>query len=386
MNILPGTLVCTVGTSLFYPNLERLDPDSTEMTGGPRSAAFRKCKEHYIQKDWPALGRALIRIPPDHRLCGAEINSIEAMVRKGFLGEDRVRLILLISDTEEGKAMGRVLEAYFLDPDCPVRFQYVSSRVVAGLQDAEPLRFRREGLGNLVRALGEELRKWGASSMAVNATGGYKAQIALAVAFGQAAGCPVYYKHEKFDQVIRFPQVPFALDLGLVNDLAEPDAAVPYKDILRALGAGSPQMEAMEPLLEIEAVDAERLAALSALGLVYWEAYLSQNPDKMIEPPRTAHRMGCRFPQHHYPKGFIDYVQKVYEAFPHWITGCHTLPYSGQAALNHGRFLERDRAICGEYVDAGGFGARFEVRTTARNALHRRFVLHQLNHWSKGNN
>lgn len=392
MKVLPCTLVCTVGTSLFYPNLERLDPDAPEITSTPWAQALKECKESYVQKDWPALGRALTRIPPHHRLCGAEINSIEAMVRKGFLGEDRVRLILLVSDTEDGRTMGRVLEAYFRDKQSPVHFQEVITRVVAGLQDAEPLWFRREGLGNLVRALGEELRKWGAPSMAVNATGGYKAQIALAVAFGQAARCPVYYKHEKFDQVIRFPQVPFTLDLGLVDDLAElwadlaePDAVVAYDRVQKELGEGSPRMEAMEPLLEVEVVDAERVAALSALGLVYWEAYFSQNPNKMVEPPKATHRVGCRFPEHHYPKGFSDYVRKVYDAFPQWITGCHSLPYSGQAALEHGRFLERDRTIFGEYVDAERFGARFKVLTTARNALHRRFVVYQLNCWSEQN-
>src|SRR5438093_1489422 len=65
---------------------------------------------------------------------------------------------------------------------------------------------------NLAKAVCQIIRDHGASSCAINATGGYKAQIAIAVLMGQALGVPVYYKHERFDEIIAFPPMPVALD------------------------------------------------------------------------------------------------------------------------------------------------------------------------------
>lgn len=51
-------------------------------------------------------------MPPELRLLGAEINSIEAMIRKGFLSDSRERLVFLVSDTEDGAAIGSILTSY----------------------------------------------------------------------------------------------------------------------------------------------------------------------------------------------------------------------------------------------------------------------------------
>ena len=56
------------------------------------------------------------------------------------------------------------------------------------------------------------IRERSAAACAINATGGYKAPIAVAVLLGQALGVPVYYKHELFSEIIAFPPLPVALD------------------------------------------------------------------------------------------------------------------------------------------------------------------------------
>ncbi|MGI5862875.1 MAG: putative CRISPR-associated protein [Myxococcales bacterium] len=70
------------------------------------------------------------------------------------------------------------------------------------------------GLRNLVRAIGKIARDAGGPEwVAINATGGYKAQIAVAVLIGQALGSPVFYKHERFEsEVIAFPPMPVSFD------------------------------------------------------------------------------------------------------------------------------------------------------------------------------
>ncbi|MER3447215.1 MAG: hypothetical protein C4291_10395 [Candidatus Dadabacteria bacterium] len=71
------TLICTVGTSLFS-NIERLDE------GDPIKVCERKGNVTGLVKE-------LLRRDPSDRVCGAEINSITSLIRKGKL-EDREEL------------------------------------------------------------------------------------------------------------------------------------------------------------------------------------------------------------------------------------------------------------------------------------------------------
>ena len=417
MNRSPSTLLCTVGTSLFVPNLARLNPEE-QYAIEPASAdsllfmdknaldrfglwqdrekltrILKAVKTHYEEERWNRLGQQLTLLPPELRLCGAEINSIEAMIRKRFLSENRNRLILLVSDTKDGQAIGNVLTSYFSHKKCKIGFSACEFLTVHGLQDEKPLIFQREGLTNLVRLLGEQLRKWGTESIAINATGGYKAQIALAVAFGQATKCPVFYKHERFDQIIRFPRVPFTIDLSLVGnhlklwaDMAEPGALFSTEEMERLLPDDPYIKEAIYPMLDvIEEEEDGNYFALSALGMVYWEAFQTLHPELTIRPRKVAQRSGCSFPSHHYPDGFIEYVRKVYDNFPEIISQCHSLPYSGQKGIRETSFYVRDGKVIGEYVDRNGFGARFEVMSSAKNDLERNWVVGRLNDWLKEN-
>jgi putative CRISPR-associated protein (TIGR02619 family) len=404
-----STLLCTVGTSLFYSNLSSLDPlkycdgvsgrekrigkedrESLSRAGLLQNrteleSILLSTKNHFDTKNWGHLAKQLLNLPPDLRLCGAEINSIEAMSRKKFFGDERNRLILLVSDTDDGAAIGAILKTYFEDRKCPIGFKSCEYKKVAGLQDEAPLIFRTKGLTNLVRMLGSELSKWGNEGMGINATGGYKAQIGLAVAFGQAAHCPVFYKHERFDQIIQFPQVPFALDLSMVEDhlklwadLAEDKAMLEKAQFDGRLSEREEIKEAIYPLLEEETIDGVSYVTLSALGLVYWEAYSLRNPEEMLEPPSVSQRRDCHFRDDHYPIGFKEYVEKVYESFPSLISECHSLPFSGQQGINRNRFYIKEGRIIGEYVDKNNFGARFEIMTAATNELERRWVCREL--------
>ena len=403
------TLICTVGTSLFVPNLHNLDPLNyykseavfTDEIGQREEESLSACgflqdrrklesilgniKKHYDSKSWTHLARQLVQLPPDLRLCGAEINSIEAMIRKKFLGAERNRLILLVSDTDDGNAIGSILKAYFEDGKCPIQFKSCEYRTVVGLQDKSPLAFRTEGLTNLVRILGEELQKWGRDYLGINATGGYKAQIALAVAFGQATHCPVFYKHERFDQIIRFSQVPFTLDLSMIEnnlklwaDLVEPSLMLEKEQIDARLIGNDELKEAIYPLLDDVEINGKIYFGLSALGMVYWEAFLTNNSDVTIKPANAEDRRGCHFRDDHYPIGFREYVEKIYNTFPSLISECHSLPYSGQKGITMNRFYIKDGRIIGEYIDKDTFGGRFEIMTVATNVLERKWVCKEL--------
>jgi len=178
-------LLCTVGTSLL---------------------GHIKKNEHwyslYKKERIRELARELLDESPDSLVCGAEINSIHEICSRKKIPLQNI--ILLASDTSDGKSVSKLIKTYF---DCNEELNITNIEVstVAGLQDERPKDFKIQGLRNLVRAIGEYVQRHGGSQrVAIDATGGYKAQIAIAVLMGQALDIPVFYKHERFSEIIDF--------------------------------------------------------------------------------------------------------------------------------------------------------------------------------------
>jgi len=386
------TLITTVGTSL-YSNLERLDTD--------KNPEYADIKEKYLDiknektengklAKAKELVKLLLNLSPDTRLLGAEINSVYAMLEKGFLDEERERIIFFISDTYKGTEIGRILQNYFMNSQNRVNFKSCEIVKIEGLQDEKPNLFKTKGLTNLVRQMGQKYSLWQGSRLGINATGGYKAQIAMATAFGQVMQVPVFYKHEFFNQVISFPRVPFTINLSLVEkhikfwaDLSEEGATFTRED-LDTYNLPDDVMEEIAPLLEEVEIEEKgvgnKLYSLSPLGQIYWQRFKRDNPYITIEPSKIdeTDRLGCTFRDDHYPIGFKEYVRKVYNKNK-FIKSCHSLTYKGQKSIENGRFYEYNKKhIVGEYKDRNGFGARFEVVTNANNELERKWVIKEL--------
>jgi putative CRISPR-associated protein (TIGR02619 family) len=192
-----NTLICTVGTSLF---------------GNLRNAE-EPMKQAFETKSWNQLALLLLDQDNSSRVCGAEINSITSICKNNLL-TSRIRLIFLVSDTDDGKNTGRLLKLYYDNSKNPLRFeQEVDVHILEGLGDNHKA-FKQQGLKNLVRKISNEVRKCSPEVIGINATGGYKAQISFAGMIGQALEIPVYYLFEKFSEVIELPPQPVALDLA----------------------------------------------------------------------------------------------------------------------------------------------------------------------------
>lgn len=389
------TLITTVGTSL-YSNLERIDIK--------KNPEYENIKNKYLEiknakneNDKSIKTRELVKLliglKPDARILGAEINSVYAMVEKEFLDEERERILFFVSDTHKGAEIGRILKYYFSDPQSPICFHSCEIVKIEGLQDKKPGMFKTQGLTNLVRQMGQRYSSWRYNNPGINATGGYKAQIAMATAFGQVMQVPVFYKHEFFNQVISFPRVPFTIDLSLVEnhlkfwtDISEPGATF-TKEKLDSYNLPDEIAEEIAPLLEEVEVEEEgsekKLFSLSPLGQIYWQRFIFNNPDISLEPLEIekSERKGCRFRDDHYPIGFKEYVQKVFKE-NEFIKSCHSTTYQGQRSIVNGRFREYDNNhIVGEYEDKNSFGARFEVVTNANNSLERKWIIEKLKSW-----
>ncbi len=250
-----NTLICTVGTSLF-----------NNLKYGEESI-----KQVFESENWNQLALLLLEQENSARICGAEINSITSICNKNLL-TSKIRLIFLVSDTEDGKNTGQVLKLYYNNQKNKLKFEDVDFRVLKGLRDDDVKAFKQQGLKNLVREISTEVRKFTPEAIAINATGGYKAQISFAGMIGQALGIPVYYLFEKFSEVIELPPQPVALDLAFwLNNYLLFAQLEDEQTIEESKLESNLDNEYLYSLIDKEPEGETNLVSLSAMGVLFNE-------------------------------------------------------------------------------------------------------------------
>jgi putative CRISPR-associated protein (TIGR02619 family) len=314
----------------------------------------------FTRRDWRQVGEELAKLDPNSRWCGAEINTLCQLRSNSDLALRKV--VFFVSDTEDGRETGEVLSQY-LTARSDLELEGAPPVLVKQLQDARPRDFRNHGLRNLVRRMGEHIQQAGGPEfVAIDATGGYKAQIAVAVVLGQALGIPVFYKHERFSETIAFPPLPISLDYSLLGshadllNLFERGGTLTHDDLKDA-------DERLFLFLNEEKVDGTSLYELNAVGQIYLTGFRITRGRTIKLTPAEDRKLPT-FRSDHYPKGFKEFVNKVWQEND-WIKTVRSTDYSGQAGIKSIGFRVRywdDRSVLeGAYLDKDGFGAKFEL-------------------------
>ena len=374
----PSILICTVGTSLFRPNLEELKKNLAE---GRIHDDLIPLAQAYQQQDWSAVAGALTQLSPSERVCGAEINSIASMIVKEYVPAD-CGLFFFHSDADDGRSIATILKKYYeAKGHAPV-----DTIEVRDLQDQDPKRFRTKGLRNLAREICRVIRERSAAACAINATGGYKAQIAIGVLLGQAIGVPVFYKHELFSEIIAFPPMPVALDFevwmrasGLLYDLertSEPLSAAVYADDWD---------EKYESLVERVPIEGQDYLELSPTGQIFHETFRERfrtAKDRVLPPPvPPAQKRPPRLEKAGWPGEHPEverFMAKVTDEVPQ-VVHCATFYYNPDLT-ERTRFRVGRDGIEGIYSD-GRFTVKFRVETTAQTSGQQAAVVAALNAW-----
>lgn len=182
------TIIATVGTSLLS-NARRDLSLGVQLPTGQQLA-------NYLRHTEPARA-------------SAETNSLSRLLEAP---DDR--MVFLCSETEEGKLCAQALTVHYQNSRRASRIVEVPD-----LSYAES-RFKMRGLRSLVATLIEQLRREKAQGcdVIINATGGFKAEIAYATLVGLLFDVPVYYIHEAFRDIIEMPPVPIGWDYSLLGD------------------------------------------------------------------------------------------------------------------------------------------------------------------------
>ena len=390
----PNTLLCTIGVSLFYPNLSNLAKEAqTDPILCKLAEAYSKAVKEQQRRideeserrvpdtEWMKVGTLLHQMEPTDRLCGAEINSVTDLLEQGSIEQDRLHLFH--SDTDDGEAIAKVLGSYFT----PTAWN-VNIHRVEGLRDDAPDKFRTQGLRNLAKFFGEQVREARREnrSCAINATGGYKAQIAIAVLMGQALDIPVYYKHERFHAIIPFPPMPVALDFslwerasGMFTVLAKGNACEPWERFKDDWD------ERFEPLVNRVPMDGQDCLELSATGQIFHETFRSRfQESKATQLPRAA-KHGEKEPpklgEHAYNQAkdsIFRFLERITDQLS-YVRYCHTT-YWNPSLPESTRFRMSSGDVEGIYSN-GSWCVKFKVFTTIEDPDQLPIVVADLNDW-----
>jgi putative CRISPR-associated protein (TIGR02619 family) len=358
-------MICTVGISLKRGVKDGLEFGSSEM----------------IQ--W------MLSLSPEDRELGAEINSIASILKLNKFDFERNKLIFMVSDTEMGEKVGGILKEYF-QKQKDLKFNDIEVVRIEGLDDQKPIEFKRKGLRNLVRELGKKIKEYG-NRLIINATGGFKAQIAFALAIGQAVGVPVFYMFERFPQIIELPPLPLSLDskfllenydmfkeLKINGELEKEE----FEDIFNKSYSNLP--EKLKLLLDIETIDGKKYISLNPMGEVFTEAlyiefmerekYMNL-PDSNIPPNKKLHSK-----KSDHSVAFIEKYRSIIDKIcePSFVKAVYVKSYSQKYHRKRVAFRLFGDKIEGSFSNKGG-SITFEVLTTASNDREREFAVYKLN-------
>lgn len=236
------TVLCTVGTSLVN-NIRR-------ELGGQQPIDGRVAEQ-------------FLRSVDQVRAC-AETNSLFRLLRE----EDRI--VFLCSQTEEGKMCADALKAHYQAKKFDARVVQVPDLTY------RESRFKMRGLRSLVATLIEHIRqeKAGGREVLINATGGFKAEIAYATLVGLLFDVPVYYIHEAFSDIIEMPPTPIGWDYSLLAEYDEFFAWI--QQDLRTVEEVDRRLATLPREIRLLLAEEEGYAMLSPAGEAFYEAYLDR--------------------------------------------------------------------------------------------------------------
>lgn len=315
------------------------------------------------EQRWKTLGEHLVKKDPADRILGAELNSLAQLAKRKDVKPSSIWFMM--SDTDDAKTTEEILTGYFcrsswhgIKPS-NIHFVYVED-----LQDKDPGRFRTRGLRNLVREMAKIIRERGPNSIAIDATGGYKAQVALAVALGQAMNIPVYYRHDRFSYIIELPPMPITFDYDVLGRNAwllqrlENNGTADSSEI-------EPVEDKIKVLLQDTEIDGQVLWELSPIGFVYLAGY-RQMVYSTVTLPESKGRKPPELPKHHLPNGFFPFAHKIWTEND-WISRIVYLESGEKKGTQPIRFFtkesEQGQILMGDYFS--DFGARFRIHISS---------------------
>jgi putative CRISPR-associated protein (TIGR02619 family) len=192
----------------------------------------------------------------------AETNSLSRLLTEG---DDRI--VFLHSQTDEGRQCAEALQRRYEKDEYDSRFIQVPD-----LSYSES-RFKMRGLRSLVATLIDQIQRQRAEGreVIINATGGFKAEIAYATLVGLLFDVPVYYIHEVFPDIIEMPPTPINWDYSLLADCEDFFDWIDAE--LRTTAEVGARLRGLPGKVHLLLTEEEDFTMLSPTGEAFYKAY-----------------------------------------------------------------------------------------------------------------
>lgn len=337
------TIITTTGTSLLT-NAER---------------SFKKDKititNEELQQFFKQVGAAAAT---------AETNSL----LKIACPDDEV--VLLYTTTPEGERCVKEVQRYLQSEN------WLNVRLRQLPLEQNEAQFERRGLRELVNILIEEIGKAQREhrEVIINATGGFKAEVAYTTMVGMIFQVPVKYIYQFFQQPITFPALPISWNIDLLIEYesffewldGEPRKALETEQRLKAIA----EWDRERILQLLLPADTEGDVFLSPAGEILWKRVAQQREiAELLEDPTPSkvavtEKISSSLDEvkHHYPKGTKAFAQKVaqFEAVEEIIGG-----YFEPTTMKRVKKVDDDGSIRVLWAD-NEKATNITIRTTAR--------------------
>ena len=228
-------------------------------------------------------------------------------------------VVLLYTKTINGELCAQVISRYLKSN----KWSNIALRELP-LEENEA-QFERRGLRELVNILIEEITKAQRENreVIINATGGFKAEIAYTTIVGMIFQVPVKYIYQLFEQPITFPSLPISWDINLLLEYEsffqwideEPRKNLEVEKRLKII----PELERNQVQQLLLPADENNEIMLSAAGDILWKRVAQQrelaefiedtSPSKI--PIADKISSSLNEVKHHFPKGTRKFVEKI---------------------------------------------------------------------------
>jgi putative CRISPR-associated protein (TIGR02619 family) len=350
------TIITTTGTSLLTNVARELKKDVSSLTDTDSVTVTDNELKDFFKKVEPTKA-------------SAEIHSLLKIAPKL---DDEV--VLLYTSTKEGEWCAKEVEQYLQKKQnlSNIRLRQLSL-------DYNEAEFERRGLRELVNILVEEISnaQRRQRDVIINATGGFKAEIAYTTMVGMVFQVPVKYIYQQFKQLITFPSLPIAWNIDLLLE---------YDHFFEWIDEDCRQQTEVEQRLKaIDEADRHRIEQLllppdsegevflSPAGDILWKRVRHQKEvaERIEEAPPSNIDIADKIAEslkkdkHHYPNGTLSFSERVAQLPPvEEIIGGHF----ENTTMRRIKKIEEDGIIRVLWAD-NNKAVNMTIRTTARGQL-----------------
>ncbi len=302
---------------------------------------------------------------------GAELLALYKLWHEEGVPEDESEIYFLVSDTQRGEFVGKLLTRY-IEENTSAK---AKSIVVKNLTPVSDERFYRNGLPTLVREVARVLMDKGINrgrNAILLPIGGFKQSSTFAVLTAQALGIESYFLLSPRASLGRIPPLPITLDKEwarrgdihhILVKLEEGIEKNEYDKLLKSLS--DEDKLKIKPFVEVERIDRTSYVSLSAMGMVLLYT-IKQQTEVVLRHREGDLRFQSSVSEEHSKRAILKHdIENLFQKIP-FVTFVRVVKYSQHEKGGKPKVTLKGQNLFSVELPLGSDGIlTLEVSTTA---------------------